>query len=387
MNTAKLFRLFRGYISVEASEGFSERFINLCKNENIPLWDISFCDDKMYFFVYADTYITIKQISKKAGMKTKVHARFGLPFFLKRNKYHLALSIGLVLTVVFIAFMTSRVWTINVSGNKNIFASEIRSVCESYGIKAGAKKSSLDIPLIQNQVLEDMKDRMIWISVNTEGMCAEIQVREIEEVTDDTVGYPCNIVADFDGVITSYRVFSGTKENSKGSGVRKGDLLISGVIQNLDGSSDFIEAGGKICARHDVKINQKLSSAKTRKYLKTQNRYSLSFFGLEIHLGFVRNKDEKEVTVFSQNLEINGVVLPFKLNKYVYSEFEETESENTKLKCLSDYLSSAEDKFRNAFVISEKTKFNDKKQRYEGSFDCIDFIGERVKLNIENKRD
>ena len=382
MNTAKMLRLFRGYISVEASEGFSERFINLCKSENIPLWDISFCDDKMYFFVFSDTYFTVKQISKKAGMKTKVHARFGLPFFIRRNKYHLALCIGLVLTVLFISFTTSRVWTIKVTGNENVFASEIKGICESYGVKVGAKKSKLDIPLIQSRALEDMKEKIVWISINTEGMCAEIQVREIEEVIDDSVDYPCNIVADFDGVITSYRVFSGTKESRKGNGVRKGDLLIGGIIQNYDGSADFTQAKGKICARHDVTVKQKASSGEARKYIKTQNRYSVSVLGVEIHLGFVKNKEEKEITVYSQNLEINGVVLPFKINKYVYTEFEENESESEKLNCLSAYLSSVKENFMNSFVISEKTKFNDKKQSYEGSFDCIDLMGERSEIVI-----
>ena len=73
-------------------------------------------------------------------------------------------------------------------------------------------------------------DEIGWLSVNIIGSHANVEVKEkIEKPELEDNPSPCNIKASADGVITKITAGEGMSQVKKGSGVAKGDLLISGV--------------------------------------------------------------------------------------------------------------------------------------------------------------
>lgn len=384
----KIFNFFIGYISVRASGGFSERFINLCSVRGVPIWDISYVGGDMFFLTRAKSYRELKRISKSAGMDIRVHGRFGAPFFISRNRARLALAVGTACILCFIAFMSTRVWSVCVTGNESVFDSEIISEFEKLGFKVGMRKKSIDIIDVQNRFLSDMEDKIIWVSLNLEGMCAEIQVRETEKGGNTTDGKPCNIVAAFDGTIRSMKTFSGTPVESVKNGVKKGDLLISGIVEYYDGALDFVEAKGEITAEHTVDIESDLNMASVRKYTDCKCYNKASVFGVDLSFGR-RSKSESELTNRKNYAVLNGVTLPFCMTKFTQSFYEPAEADDEFYReyLLAKYLTELQETTANSDVISVKSRLTGKGKamKFHGEINCVDFVGKTAPINIKKE--
>ena len=380
--------LITGFFGVCAEKGFFDGFINQCVKDRIPVRKIKAYGDKHFFCVPCEFYGRTHENAILSGVEIKITGSFGLLPFVKKYKHRAVLFFGVIFSILFISLMSFRVWSIKVTGNKNVFSSEILSVCEELGLKTGVKKKKIDVNAFQKELLDKTDGRLVWASLNIEGMCAEIEVRETVKYEDDTIGKPCNYIADFDGVIKIIRVYSGTPEVKRGSGVKKGDLLISGVTEYETGESSFTEAGGKITAEHTVKIKKDpQKKLRAEKYTDIKKCFSVSFFGLEIKPLSLYKKDKNaEITKCTNYLEINDTVLPFSVNEYILTKRENGNVENEKLiklLNLEDYLSSVRAKFKNSKVISCSEKFSG---GYSGIFDCIDRIGMKSPITVKYRK-
>lgn len=385
----KILNFFKGYISVKANGGFNERLINLCSLRGIPIWNISYVDKEIFFFTKPKYYRILKQVAADSGVDIRVHGRFGLPFLISKNRERLALLIGLIFILVFTAFMSTRIWSVCVTGNDGVFDSEITEAFEKLGVKVGTRKKDIDIIAVQNEFLSKFEDRIIWVSLNLEGMCAEIQVREAVKSREISNGEPCNIVAAFDGTIKSMRVYSGTQVESVKNGVKQGDLLISGIVEYYDGALDFVEARGDIAAEHTVKVKSETKDVKIRRYLHSKEYYALSAFSLTFPFGKKVNDESTELTLTERESELNNVTLPFSYTKYVQSFYEICEA-NKDIKrkyLLAKYLNEVSETTKNSDVISVKSKFSSQGENLKltGEINCVDYIGKSVPISLKNE--
>lgn len=380
--------LITGFFGVCAEKGFFDGFINQCVKDRIPVRKIKAYGDKHFFCVPCEFYGRTHENAILSGVEIKITGSFGLLPFVKKYKHRAVLFFGVIFAIIFISLMSFRVWSIKVTGNKNVFSSEILSVCEEMGLKTGVKKKKIDVADFQGELIDKMEGRLVWASLNIEGMCAEIEVRETVKYEDDIIGKPCNYIADFDGVIKIMRVYSGTPEVKRGSGVKKGDLLISGVTEYETGESSFTEAGGKITAEHKVKIKKESEkNLQADKYNNMKKCFSLSLFGIEIKPpGLYKKNKNAEITKRTKHLEINDTVLPFYVAEYTITEYEKQncdDEKRLKLLNLEDYLLSVREKFKNSRVISCSEKYN---KGHSGTFDCIDRIGVKSPISVKYRK-
>ena len=378
--------LITGFCGVCAEGGFCDGFLNRCRDYKIPIRKVRYAEKcRIYFCVPCEFLEQTEKCAELSGMSITVRGVFGLVPFMKKHRDRAFLISGIILTVLFAAFMSGRVWSIKIIGNDKFFSSELLSACAELGLKTGVRKKKIDVASFQSELLEKTGGRLIWVSLNTEGMCAQLEVRETVIPEDDTIGKPCNYIADFDGIIKICRVYSGTAAVKRGNPVRKGDLLISGVTEYETGESSFTEARGKITAQHSVKIEEKaVKSLKVRKYGKNKHIYSLSLFGFEINpLRFMKKASVCEITRCTESLEINSTVLPFYFGEYTVTGYEECETNNEKmlsLITLESYLSRVGDSFKNSVVLSLSEKKTD---AYSGKFTVIDEIGKKSVITLE----
>ena len=82
----ELLRWLFGYINFKASDGFPDRFINLCTKDSIPLWNIQNIGGNLSASTTIEGYLGIRQSARKSGMKLRVTEKKGLIFFLKKHK-------------------------------------------------------------------------------------------------------------------------------------------------------------------------------------------------------------------------------------------------------------------------------------------------------------
>lgn len=167
------------------------------------------------------------------------------------------------------------------------------------GISSGSLKSSINIPMAKQQAMQKL-DSVAWMSINLNGSCAEILIKEKTLPPEQIISEnePSNVIAEFDGQIERMETYSGTPVVSGGDVVVKGQLLISGINEKPDGRNEFLCADGKVYARthrilyEKVKTNFENSSDSGI----CINKYRLKIFNLEIPLNFKNfsNKDSKK---------------------------------------------------------------------------------------------
>ena len=281
----KILRYILGYVNFRAFGGFSDRFLNLCTHNGIPLWNISNVKGNISASTTINGYLSIRGSARKSGMKLKVLEKKGLIFFLKRNKIRVGILIGTLVFACITIILSQFIWSVSLVGNVNLEQDYLMESFEKYGIKVTAPLKILDDKDIAQKVVSEIEE-LSWASVNRKGTSVVIEVREKtqapESYDDET---PTNLIASEDGVIISIDSLYGVEEVKVGSAVTKGDLLISGIISHADGKESFIHADGYVKAL--VKYKQTFSSDEftTYKQLSEKTRKSLFFFGIKIPLG------------------------------------------------------------------------------------------------------
>lgn len=282
----RFLRYIAGYVSFSGLGGFPERFVNLCTKYEVPLWNLKNRGGSISACTTIKGYKKIRQPSRRSGVKVRIEKKHGLPFFLFRNKVRKGLLAGIAIAVAFVAFLSNMIWTVSVEGNKSISDEQVIAVFEELGVGIGSFRAAVSPTDVAYEAAKRL-DGVSWASLNIKGSRAEIVVYEGTPPPEfpDTAT-PCNIVASEDGVVTRVEANVGTEEVKSGDAVIKGDLLISGVIENLDKTETLKCARGKVFAKVEKTLAVQLENEVFLRELQEKNRVKLYFLGLEIPVTF-----------------------------------------------------------------------------------------------------
>ncbi len=388
MNPITLIRLLRGYVSFEVTGGFVERFINLCAHEKINIWDVNINKESLNACTLVKNYKRLKNVLKKSGCSVKLKSKFGLPFFINKHKSRIGLFIGIVFYILFSVIMNKFIWVVEVKGTNTVGKDEIISVTENLGLEPGKLSSLLNTVEISRQAVNHFNSRLMWMAINIKGSKAVIEVRDyIDEHKGSEFSDPCNIVADFDGMVLSVEVYHGDSEISAGNAVKKGDLLISGVIENRDMSCVYYEARGKITAYHEVADIFKYSANnKIYKMTDINDMYSAHFLHIELPLKFSNNKSYTKKLSYDKNISCMELKLPFGTTKTVLCN-EETALADSKynlLMAVDQYTNNFYDEHKNTNILNLQNQIKRKDDIFyiSNKVKCIDFIGVQSPINV-----
>ncbi|MBQ8372164.1 MAG: sporulation protein YqfD [Clostridia bacterium] len=159
----------------------------------------------------------------------------GFPGFVRRNRYRVGTLLGILAVLFMYFFLGTRVWDVRIVGSVDLPEHEIRRTLEEAGLYVGVGWSDTDKSEIQNKVLESL-DEVGWISINRVGGVAYVELLPaVGDMDEEPPSAYANIVATSDCVITSITVKQGKAVVSVGDTVRKGDLLISGIVEGEKG--------------------------------------------------------------------------------------------------------------------------------------------------------
>ncbi len=241
----------RGYVIIRVQGLTLERFINMCMVGNIYLWDVKRIDNTTL-----ETKISIKgfkelrKIVRKIGCKVSIFEKHGYPFWIYRLKKRKMLLLGAFFCFLLLVFVSTFIFSIEITGNENIKKAEIISKLNNIGFKPGANRCFVDLRKLENQLLLEI-DQLAWVGVEIKGIKAKVEVVEKilppNKIDKDT---PCNVIAGKNGVIEKVIAKSGHTVVEAGDIVKKGDILISGIIQpeHIE-SSIFVHSYGDVYAK------------------------------------------------------------------------------------------------------------------------------------------
>lgn len=358
-----LLHLLCGYVRFSASGGFTERFINLCSLEGIPLWNLKPVREGITACTSINGYLNIKKCAVRSGMRLKIRQRRGLPFFLNKYRRRSGLLIGFVLFIAIISVMSSMVWTINISGNSVTTNEEILAVLAEAGLEPGVFSDSLNAAEIRFFALSRLEN-VTYIAINLMGSAVNVEITERTPVppliTDEA---PCDVVSAIDGQIAVLEVYEGTKMYEPGEAVRAGDVLAGGFVELADGSVRFRHAEAYAIITTQTKIQASPQKTAEVSVLTEQKTHTtLHIFGLDIPL-FI-DSDKSPSATRKSALCIGGIYLPIGCTKEIFNTYtvqeRQVENEKLKLSTAEEYLFKKIDTLGGAQILEEKITADDK---------------------------
>lgn len=386
----RLIRFIVGYVVFTAKGGFPERFINLCANRGLPLWDVKFSENQLKGVTSISGYKKLRYPARKSGMLPRIAEKRGLPFFLNRYRRRVGLVAGAVIAISIMALLSSMIWTVDVKGNEKIDSEKILAVLEENGVRKSVFKNKIDVNEVEKIILDSFSE-LSWAALNIIGSRAVLELRERispPEMFDEST--PVNVVASHGGEITKIEVSSGRPTVQTGSAVLEGDLLISGVIEGKT-HINYVHAKGEVFARTTRKI---LGSSK--KNLSTWGvagekvRYSLYFFGITLPLG----RAEKTFDEYARHESFalaNETVLPLGLIREHYGQHEAKTTvlndEQAALFAIRDYFYRYKEQLGEAEIISEDLKIQQSFDEYKilGTYRAEESIGIEQPFEVETE--
>lgn len=247
-----IFKLIGGYCKVSIEGPGKERFLNLCKNKKILVWNLQPTKDGYGFYVSFKAYQMLDEIEKKSNIHVRIEGKYGLPFFLYRNKKRKMFFTGMILCSVLLYLLSLFVWDIQVKGTVQYTEDEIHNFLKDNQIHTGIWKNRIDCDALEDAIRDYFKEAA-WVSCDIEGTLLTVHLKESINKNDlDKMEMDgCDIVASKDGVIESIITREGTPVVKKGMKVKQGDTLISGSIYYYNDFDELLETR-KICADGDV---------------------------------------------------------------------------------------------------------------------------------------
>lgn len=387
MIVTKIIRLLRGYVLFSAFGGFNERLVNLCVESGITLWDVCVNGGVVHAYTYASDYFKLRHAARAAGARIKICQKRGLGFFIKRHRQRIGFPVGAFVFILLIYLLSTMIWTVSIEGNVRLYEDDMVRLLSSLGVSPGVFKSHIDTDDVEQQLTVLLEDSVYWTSLNIEGSCAKLEIRELPGIKlKQSLGSPCNVVADFDGVIVGMSVLGGKAGVKTGSAVRRGDLLISGVIENKDATTSLYEAMGEAVAMHTREFSIDIYGRDIECLLTDETVYRVGFFGLELPLGG-RTEDGESFFCRELRLNIGGVELPAGLSKIyrLSTQPVQLDEERLSLIALSEFFMERNQKFKNTAVISQSVVREGDKISFNAR--CLDYIGVQKEIITQENTD
>jgi similar to stage IV sporulation protein len=319
----------RGYLEVEISGPFPERFLNICSQNGVSFWQLERTGpDRLMARVRVMEFERLKELAKNAFCEVRTVSKKGAPFFVWRFRKRYLFIAGFLLFASSLYFSSLRIWEIDVVGNVGISDERILSNLEDLGVRIGALTSSIDPEEIENSMILRIPE-LRWLTVNVYGSRATVEVRERimpPEVLNEKV--PCNIVAGKAGIITKITVLEGKAQAAVGDTVTEGQLLASGVVDTATGAR-LLHAVARVEARTWYTLTAKMPMYVDLKEHtgKIKKKYALLVANLRINLHFDSSIPYTRCDKIIRKRQLalpGGFILPFSWVTEEYREYDVT---------------------------------------------------------------
>lgn len=359
----RFLRWFTGYLYVSI-QGYSPgRFINLCSNNHILLWDLKTVKGGYECFISIKGYKQIRPIAKKTKTRAHIIERHGFPFVCNRFRKRKVFLLGFTLSIVLIYVMSLFLWNITIQGEYSHTKEELLKYLNNQNIHSGVLKHKINCRDIEDNIRKNYVD-IGWVSAEMKGTRLIIKLKETTLKEKENINVtPHHIVALKDGIISSIVTREGTPQVKVGDVVKKGDILVSGIIDIVRDNTELLNR--KIVAsdadiimktvynyEEEVMLNyikKEYSGREKRGYGIGTNEHIIN-----IYKPF-KQFDKYDIIESENNLKLTeNFYLPFILSKRTYKEYSEQEKTYTKeetIELLNNKLSLYIDKLMKKGVV------------------------------------
>ena len=364
-----IYMFLAGFVTIEVEGFFIERFINICINKNILLQDLSReMNTYIKVKILKSDFKEIRNIARKTKCKVKIKKKSGIPFVINKYRKRKIFAIAALVIAIFIFIITKFVWNVEIKGNKNIDSDEIKSLIAEFGVYEGKLKSDINIEKINNLIRLNRND-IAWIGITLKGTNAIVEIEETIEkpeiIEKDKV---CNIVAAEDAIISKIIVQNGTARVTVGDKVKKGDLLVEGIMEGIYTESRKVHAEATIFGKIICEKEKKEPFLQSEK-IKTGNQEEkieicINNFKINFNKGVSKFENYDTITTNNKLRIFSDFYIPISLNKQTNLEYKIKQKKYSEDELKNKMIDELEYEFESEYEISKYEEKNKKREVY-----------------------
>lgn len=380
-----------GYVSIVVEGYFIERFINICNNQKIFLWNMQRKHSTIIKVnIGVKDFKRIKNIAQKTKCRVKIQEKKGMPFILHKYKKRKIFAIFFILLIFAVITLSNFIWNIEVTGNDKISAEEILRDLEENNFKIGTTKINLNTKRIIDKV-RLKRDDLAWMGIEIKGTNAIVKVVEADLKPDIIQEQEyCNIVATKDAMIVKISAQNGIAVVKEGDIVTKGTILVQGWLEGQFTGIHYVHANGEVQAKvwYSKKERLKLNQTKKIQTGNVKNKYSVKINNFEINLlkGVPKFQNYDTIETSKKLKLFSNFYLPIEINKKTYQEYENQEVQYTFEEAKQLAIEKAEEELKEQIedksIIDKKinaSQLNDEVE-VEVIYEVLENIGTKEKI-------
>lgn len=300
-----------GYVRITVEGYYTERFINICINSKILIWNIKREKGgiKLFLNVGINDFKKLSAIAKKTKCRIKINKKRGMPFLLNRYRKRKIFAIFLVIVIALIMASSKYVWNIDIQIEDGEQIDGIEQDLTEGGLSVGKRKNKINSSEIIQKIRLKRKD-ISWMGIELKGTNAIVKIvkaKEAPEIIDEN-DYT-NIVANKSGIITKIVAQNGTAKVKVGDTVEKGTVLIEGTMSGKYTDMRYVHSIGEAEAKVWYSKTERIYYRNDiKEYTKNEeNKYSVKINNFKINLyktlsnfeNYDTIETEKKVKIFS----------------------------------------------------------------------------------------
>lgn len=276
-----------GYITITVEGYYIERFINICRNKKIPIWNLRREKNvRLTLNIGINDFKEITRIGKKTKCKVKIIRKRGLPFIFNKYKKRKIFVGFLFIFIALLIISSNFIWNIEIQIENDQQVENIYQDLIEAGLEVGKQKRKINTKEIINQIRLKRSD-IAWIGIEMKGTNAIVKVVKAEskpQIIDDE-DY-CNIVSDKRGIITKISAQNGTLAVKVGDTVDVGTVLINGWMEGKYTGIRYVHAKGDIEAKVWYTKSKKImyNTTERKETGEQENKYKIKINNFEINL-------------------------------------------------------------------------------------------------------
>lgn len=284
-------------------------------------------DGSLEIIIKASSRDLFQSVFEDNSIESVFSKNLGFCAYIWRYHHRFGLLFGAFIMLLCVYVSSLFVWRIDIEGNKTVSNEEIIKTLNKSGFSLGSFIPTVDYDELHNKFLLN-SSKVSWISVNIKGNVATVLVKErmIENEKPKTTS--TNVIASSDAQILTIQLYEGKKVVNIGDIVKKGDLLISGIINSQSQGTRYVHADGVINGYVKKHISVKIPLNSTEKHYtgSSYKEKSLKIFSKSINFSpkyrnsyiiYDKIEKRKRVCIFGR------IELPLEFSTVEYREYEE----------------------------------------------------------------
>ncbi len=305
--------------------GNYEKLINLLKNADIVLTNLSMEGDHFKLIIDEDKLEKLKAICDKQNVGYAVLKEMGVTLLLKRILKRKVFITCTILSLLFLYYSSLLLWNIKITDNDYIKRSEVLDVLEKCGVTSFVFKNSIVTDKITSEIYKTFGN-VSFVSVDLKGSTLYVSIEDYKKKEKETEGLPySDIFAIKDAEIFTVITAKGTPTVKKGIVVKAGDLLVRGEVVVNETTRQQSKAVGKVIGKCVYYLTYEEELEKEIREL-TENEhteYEIEFNRFSFKVFKYKNLFEN----YEKRKEIFNFFNLIRVNQYTYQEYTKSREE------------------------------------------------------------